>query len=94
MNLNKRLALNALGLKWRLIIPSTIVAIVSIIVVQTWTLSLSSHALERRMDPASRPSLLDQVYRGRIAGILRQAGIVNTVDMRGGSRVILPGTQP
>jgi regulator of protease activity HflC (stomatin/prohibitin superfamily) len=51
-------------------------------------------ALERRMDPASRPSLLDQVYRGRIAGILRQAGIVNTVDMRGGSRVILPGTQP
>ena len=51
-------------------------------------------ALERRMDPASRPSLLDQVYRARIAGILKQAGTVNTVDMRGGSRVILPGNQP
>jgi regulator of protease activity HflC (stomatin/prohibitin superfamily) len=51
-------------------------------------------ALEQRMDPASRPSLLDQVYRGRIAGILKQAGIVNTVDMRGGSRIILPGNQP
>nr|WP_294544705.1 SPFH domain-containing protein [uncultured Rhodopila sp.] len=51
-------------------------------------------ALERRIDPASRPSLLDQVYRTRIAGILKQAGTVNTVDMRGGSRVILPGNQP
>jgi membrane protease subunit HflK len=51
-------------------------------------------ALEQRIDPASRPSLLDQVYRARIAGILKQAGTVNTVDMRGGSRVILPGNQP
>jgi regulator of protease activity HflC (stomatin/prohibitin superfamily) len=51
-------------------------------------------ALAQRMDPASRPSLLDQLYRERIAGILKQAGSVNTVDMRGGSRVILPGGQP
>ena len=51
-------------------------------------------ALEQRMDPASRPSLLDQLYRERIAGILRQAGGVTTVDLRGGTRVILPGGQP
>jgi regulator of protease activity HflC (stomatin/prohibitin superfamily) len=51
-------------------------------------------ALEQRMDLATRPSLLDQLYRERIAGILKQAGSVNTVDMRGGSRVILPGGQP
>jgi modulator of FtsH protease HflK len=51
-------------------------------------------ALEQRMDPASRPSLLDQVYRERVVAILKQAGAVTTVDMRGGSRVILPGGHP
>ena len=51
-------------------------------------------ALEQRMDPASRPSLLDQVYRERIVAILKQAGAVTTVDLRGGSRVILPGGHP
>lgn len=47
-------------------------------------------ALEQRMDPSGRPSLLDQLYRERIAGILKQAGAVSTVDMRGGGRLILP----
>lgn len=47
-------------------------------------------ALEQRMDPAGRPSLLEQLYRERIAGILKQAGSVSTVDMRGGGRLILP----
>jgi regulator of protease activity HflC (stomatin/prohibitin superfamily) len=52
-------------------------------------------ALEERMDPSGRPSLLDQLYRERIAGILRQAGAVSTVDLRGGGRLILPaGSAP
>jgi regulator of protease activity HflC (stomatin/prohibitin superfamily) len=51
-------------------------------------------SLTRRMDPASRPSLLDQVYRERIAVILQQAGTVQTIDVHGGSRLILPGAKP
>jgi regulator of protease activity HflC (stomatin/prohibitin superfamily) len=52
-------------------------------------------ALEQRMEPAGRPSLLDQLYRERIAGILKQAGAVSTVDLRGGGRLILPaGSMP
>jgi regulator of protease activity HflC (stomatin/prohibitin superfamily) len=51
-------------------------------------------ALRQRASPASRPSLLDQTYRERIAGILKQAGAVNTVDTQGGSRLILPGVEP
>jgi regulator of protease activity HflC (stomatin/prohibitin superfamily) len=47
-------------------------------------------ALEQRMAPSGRPSLLDQLYRERIAGILKEAGAVSTVDMRGGGRLILP----
>lgn len=47
-------------------------------------------ALESHADAASRPSLLDQVYRERIARILRQAGSVTTVDPLGGGRLILP----
>jgi hypothetical protein len=37
---------------------------------------------------------MEQAYRERIAGILRQAGSVNTVDPRGGSRLLLPAAQP
>ena len=48
----------------------------------------------QRMDPATRPSLLEQAYRERIAGILKQAGAVTTVDLRGGTRLILPGSRP
>jgi regulator of protease activity HflC (stomatin/prohibitin superfamily) len=48
-------------------------------------------ALEQQADPATRPSLLDQAYRDRIAAVLRVAGSVTAVDPQGG-RVILPGT--
>ena len=50
-------------------------------------------ALEQRMDPASRPSLLDQVYRERITVILQKAGSVSTIDAQG-ARLILPGAKP
>ena len=46
------------------------------------------------MDPASRPSLLEQAYRERIVGIMKNAKAVNTVDPRGGSRLILPAAPP
>ena len=48
-------------------------------------------ALETRDDPAGRAGLLDQLYRERIAAVLRQAGQVTAVDPQGGSRLILPG---
>lgn len=48
-------------------------------------------ALEDRMNPADRAGLLDQVWRDRIAGILKQAGSVTTVDTGGGNRLVLPG---
>jgi regulator of protease activity HflC (stomatin/prohibitin superfamily) len=48
-------------------------------------------ALEQRIDPSGRPGLLEQLYRERIAGILRQAGSINTVDPGSGGRIILPG---
>ena len=50
-------------------------------------------ALEVRMDPAGRPSMLDQLYRDRIGPILGQAGSVSTVDAKSVSRLILPGAQ-
>ena len=50
-------------------------------------------ALEAKMDPQSRPALLDQLYRDRIAGVLRAAGRVSTVPLDG-ERVILSGAQP
>ncbi len=46
-------------------------------------------ALEQSMDPATRPSLLDQAYRERIAKVLKAAASVTAVDGHG--RVILPG---
>jgi modulator of FtsH protease HflK len=46
-------------------------------------------ALEQRAEPATRPSLLDQAYRERIARVLHAAGAVTAVDGHG--RVILPG---
>jgi membrane protease subunit HflK len=51
-------------------------------------------SLTQRMDPASRPSLLDQVYRQRIAVVLQQAGTVQTIDAHGSGRLILPGAKP
>jgi regulator of protease activity HflC (stomatin/prohibitin superfamily) len=51
-------------------------------------------ALEARMDPASRPSMMDQVYRERIGTILNQAASTTAVDAKAVSRVIVPGGQP
>jgi regulator of protease activity HflC (stomatin/prohibitin superfamily) len=48
-------------------------------------------ALESRMDPRSRPSLLDQLYRDRIGTVMAQAAAVNTVDAKAVSHLILPG---
>jgi cell division septum initiation protein DivIVA len=50
-------------------------------------------ALEARMDPRTRPSLLDALYRDRIGAILNQAGTLNTVDAKSVSKLILPGAQ-
>ena len=48
-------------------------------------------ALEARMDPKTRPALLDQLYLDRIGPILGQAASVNTVDAKAVSHLILPG---
>jgi len=42
--------LNSIGLKWRLLVPSTLAAIICIVAVQSWTLDLSGSALEQRMN--------------------------------------------
>jgi regulator of protease activity HflC (stomatin/prohibitin superfamily) len=47
-------------------------------------------ALESRMNQAARPALLADLYRERIATILRQAGSVTTVDPKSVSKVIIP----
>lgn len=51
-------------------------------------------ALSERMDAATRPSMLDQIYRERIGSILTQAGATTTVDAKSVSRVIIPGATP
>ncbi len=48
-------------------------------------------ALESRMTVATRPGLLDQMYRDELAKVMRRVGKVTAVDARGGARVILPG---
>jgi modulator of FtsH protease HflK len=48
-------------------------------------------ALEAKMDPATRPSLLDQLYRDRIGAIMAQAGSTSAIDPRSVGRLILPG---
>ena len=58
-------------------------------VARTTTASLS--ALEARMEPSTRPALLDQLYRDKIAAVLHQAGGVSAVDAKSVSRVILSG---
>lgn len=58
---------------------------------RTTTASLS--ALEARMDATTRPALLDQLYRDRIATVLHQAGGVSAVDAKSVSRVILSGAK-
>lgn len=48
-------------------------------------------SVQERADPATRPSLLDQVYRERVAEVLRKAGTVSALDPRGGNPLIIPG---
>jgi regulator of protease activity HflC (stomatin/prohibitin superfamily) len=51
-------------------------------------------AMETTLTPATRPALLDQLYRDRIASVLHQAGGVSTVDAKAVSHVILSGGTP
>ncbi|MEJ0046603.1 MAG: SPFH domain-containing protein [Rhodospirillales bacterium] len=48
-------------------------------------------ALEAKMDPATRPSMLDQLYRDRIGVIMSQAASTSAIDPKSVGRVILPG---
>ena len=48
-------------------------------------------ALEQEANPASRPSLLDQVYRERVAAVVRNAGSLSAIDLRGDNPLIIPG---
>ncbi len=54
----------------------------------TATARITALAAEATGD--ARDSLLDRLYRDRIAQVLHQVGHVTTVDERGGARVILP----
>jgi regulator of protease activity HflC (stomatin/prohibitin superfamily) len=49
-------------------------------------------ALAAQATGDARDSLLDRLYRDRIAQLLHQIGHVTTVDPRGGARVILPAS--
>jgi regulator of protease activity HflC (stomatin/prohibitin superfamily) len=51
-------------------------------------------ALEARLNQGSRPALLADLYRERIAAILRQAGSVSTVDPKSVSKVVIPDGGP
>ena len=46
-------------------------------------------AIQAGMTPVSRPAILDQLYRDRLAPLLRKVGRLTAVDA-GGARVILP----
>jgi regulator of protease activity HflC (stomatin/prohibitin superfamily) len=61
---------------------------------QARTTTATLTALAAKSSQASRPAWLGDLYRDRIAGILRQAGSVNTVDAKSVSRLILPGGLP
>jgi membrane protease subunit HflK len=50
-------------------------------------------AIQASMTPASRPAMLDQLYRDRLAPLLHKVGRLTAVDA-GGARVILPATNP
>jgi len=49
-------------------------------------------AIEAGLTPATRPAILDQLYRDQLAGVLHEVGKLTAVDARGGARVILPAT--
>jgi hypothetical protein len=51
-------------------------------------------ALQSRITETTRPAVLEDLYRQKIAAILHQAGSVSTVDAKSVSRLILPGSSP
>jgi hypothetical protein len=52
------------------------------------------NALQSRITETTRPAVLEDLYRQKIAAILHQAGSVSTVDAKSVSRLILPGSSP
>jgi regulator of protease activity HflC (stomatin/prohibitin superfamily) len=58
---------------------------------QARTTTATISALEAKMDPGSRPALLEQAYRDRVASVLHQAGSLSMVDARSNGRVIVSG---
>jgi regulator of protease activity HflC (stomatin/prohibitin superfamily) len=50
-------------------------------------------ALAAQETPANRDALMTHAYQAQIAKILRDAGEVTAVDMRGGQQLVLPGPQ-
>ena len=50
-------------------------------------------AIQASMTPASRPAMLAELYRDRLAPLLHKVGRLTAVDA-GGARVILPATNP
>jgi regulator of protease activity HflC (stomatin/prohibitin superfamily) len=58
------------------------------------TATATLDALETRMTDTTRPAVLEDLYREKIAAILHQAGSVSTVDAKSVSRLILPGSSP
>ena len=55
-------------------------------------------AIQASMTAATRPAILDQVFREQLAGVMHRAGRVSAVDAAGGAtggtRVILPAALP
>jgi regulator of protease activity HflC (stomatin/prohibitin superfamily) len=52
------------------------------------------NALQSRITETTRPAVLEDLYRQKIAAILHQAGSVSTVDAKSVSRLIIPGSPP
>lgn len=51
-------------------------------------------AIEAGMTPATRPAMLDQLYRDQLALLLHKVGRLTAVDANGGVRIILPAALP
>jgi regulator of protease activity HflC (stomatin/prohibitin superfamily) len=51
-------------------------------------------ALEAKITPANRDSLVLRAYREQIAAIMGRVGSVTAIDMRRDQRLILPGPTP
>jgi len=51
-------------------------------------------SLAANAEPGARTALIERTYRQRMGAILHSAGAVTALDARGGSRAILPGSNP